>query len=731
MKYLDERIILTVPSLSIEEDGLYQYEVGIGDEWTVSDPIFVGNCFIPKGATQRNIDITDIVRNEINFDIDVDFQEEWQVRIKVGEEYHYSNSETVLPIYRYPNRKAEMETPIELIKEDWYIPALQGFDAQKKAKLLPHIPYLATKELSYELWMNNGRMKTEPYLYSGVKKSLYNDSYGIRKNKWSLDDLWKSGDEVETIAWDYNRIIDYYDFTIPVEDFNDMVSSLAPLQYTVKAYRQVNYLTYSSDGEESWNKVKINEFPFKYQYEGNPISGTYLDTFLSVYDPGDSEPGDYYLDFYPVISEPCKVKADLSVTYEPENYIELFTNTTTGQITGDAVVEPESVATDIFKIEIGKKQAAGDKPDRTFTNLTVGDTIEFDDTSDSQWLKIYNSAGELLDTITFSDVMEEGYFIEYAVKLEVDGTNIALYPLKQVYVVNLSLKNYITPKSQETAQIMVREEEKSVIQSESLSNSKYYPEIVAGNGDIQFRSGGYTAINSDWETGAQIKLKDGYIIKKTGEVYYFSPVLIANIPYTQIDKIVVVYTYMKPNGGMDIFAVGHKMLEDWYYNNFTLSANSTTGNIIWFDSQLTGTKSSIYNEFPVSEIDYCPSRYYLQWRDRYGSQQTQPFGKTETYSESLTRSEVKNYQNVRRLANVEIQPKWKINSGWLNDSVYPYYESLFVSPYLKLYDAKEDKSYDVIITDSEYTEKTYKNQGNQLFNLELNLEENKTQKILY
>lgn len=729
MKYLDERIILTVPSLSIEEDGLYQYEVGIGDEWTVSDPIFVGNCFIPKGATQRNIDITDIVRNEINFDIDVDFQEEWQVRIKVGEEYHYSNSETVLPIYRYPNRKAEMETPIELIKEDWYIPALQGFDAQKKAKLLPHIPYLATKELSYELWMNNGRMTTEPYLYSGVKKSLYNDSYGIRKNKWSLDDLLKSGEEVETIAWDYNQIMDYYDFTIPVEDFNDRVSSLAPLQYTVKAYRQVNYLTYSLDGGESWNKVKINEFPFNYQYGGNVELGDYIDTFLSVYDPGDSAPGDYCLDFYPSITESCKIKADLSVTYEPENYIELFTNTTTGQITGDAVVEPESVATDIFEIEIGKKQAAGDIPDRTFTNLTVGDTIEFDDTSDSQWLKIYNSAGELLDTITFSDVMEEGYFIEYAVKLEVDGTNIALYPLKQVYVVNLSLKNYITPKSQETAQIMVREE-KSDVQMESLSNSKYYPEIVVGNGTIQLRSTGYTTTITDWKSGTQLKTKNGYIIKKTGEVYYFTPGGIVNIPYMQIDKIVGVYAYLNPNGEMNIFVLEQKMLEDWFYNRIGFAMGST-GHILINNVNYLGTKSLIYNEFPVSEIDYCPSRYYLQWRDRYGSQQTQPFGKTETYSESLTRSEVKNYQNVRRLANVEIQPKWKINSGWLNDSVYPYYESLFVSPYLKLYDAKEDKSYDVIITDSEYTEKTYKNQGNQLFNLELNLEENKTQKILY
>ena len=44
------------------------------------------------------------------------------------------------------------------------------------------------------------------------------------------------------------------------------------------------------------------------------------------------------------------------------------------------------------------------------------------------------------------------------------------------------------------------------------------------------------------------------------------------------------------------------------------------------------------------------------------------------------------------------RPKWKLNTKWLNKEVYPFYESIFVSPYLQLYDAKEDKLYNVLVS---------------------------------
>lgn len=133
----------------------------------------------------------------------------------------------------------------------------------------------------------------------------------------------------------------------------------------------------------------------------------------------------------------------------------------------------------------------------------------------------------------------------------------------------------------------------------------------------------------------------------------------------------------------------------------------------------------------IAEVDKgCMSKYYLMWQDRYGGYQSQAFEKTETFSIDYTYDEMKDYQNARRNITIKAQPKWKIQTGWLEEKYYPYYESIFSSPYVLLYDTEEDKSYNVIATDKKYTEKTWKNQ-HKFFNLELNLELNKVQNILY
>lgn len=133
----------------------------------------------------------------------------------------------------------------------------------------------------------------------------------------------------------------------------------------------------------------------------------------------------------------------------------------------------------------------------------------------------------------------------------------------------------------------------------------------------------------------------------------------------------------------------------------------------------------------VAYVDKCPARYYLMWQDRFGDFQSQPFEKTETYSEGFERTNYTTYKKEKRLTSIGVQPKWKINTGFLDENLYPYYESIFVSPYLLLYDTVEDKSYRVTVEDSNYTEKTVKNQGRKLFNLELEVSQDKKQQILY
>lgn len=126
----------------------------------------------------------------------------------------------------------------------------------------------------------------------------------------------------------------------------------------------------------------------------------------------------------------------------------------------------------------------------------------------------------------------------------------------------------------------------------------------------------------------------------------------------------------------------------------------------------------------------CLPKYYLMWQDRYGGLQSQPFEKTETFSIDYKYDEMKDYQNFRRNVTIEAQPKWKIQTDWIDEEYYPYYESIFVSPYLLLYDTEEDKSYNVIAKGTNYTEKTWKNQ-HKFFNLELEVEQTKLQNILY
>lgn len=129
-------------------------------------------------------------------------------------------------------------------------------------------------------------------------------------------------------------------------------------------------------------------------------------------------------------------------------------------------------------------------------------------------------------------------------------------------------------------------------------------------------------------------------------------------------------------------------------------------------------------------IDSCPARFYLQWQDRMGGFQSQPFNKYYTYSEEINRETITDYRGKKKVSNVQVVPSFKISTDWINETLYPYYESIYTSPVLFLYDTQEDKTYSVILKDTDYTEKRFDNQKT-LFNLTLNLEVNNTQTIIY
>lgn len=137
----------------------------------------------------------------------------------------------------------------------------------------------------------------------------------------------------------------------------------------------------------------------------------------------------------------------------------------------------------------------------------------------------------------------------------------------------------------------------------------------------------------------------------------------------------------------------------------------------------------IIGGYDAAIFDVCPKKYYLLWQDRYGSFQCQGFSDYANYSEDYDKTEVQDYQNRRRNVNVQIQSKWKLYSGWIPEELYPYYESIYTSQILILFDVEHNKFFTVMVNGN-YEEKTYKNQK-RLINMNLELEENKKQSIIY
>ena len=137
------------------------------------------------------------------------------------------------------------------------------------------------------------------------------------------------------------------------------------------------------------------------------------------------------------------------------------------------------------------------------------------------------------------------------------------------------------------------------------------------------------------------------------------------------------------------------------------------------------------NGHKLAYIDVCPANYYIVWQDRGGSYQCQPFSKTETYSESFKRNTWNRWDGEERYSSIDVQPKWKLNSGWVDESLMPYYESLYVSNNIQLWDIKNSEVIDCVLKDNNFTEKTFKNQGRKMFNIEVELVESKIQNIIY
>lgn len=180
--------------------------------------------------------------------------------------------------------------------------------------------------------------------------------------------------------------------------------------------------------------------------------------------------------------------------------------------------------------------------------------------------------------------------------------------------------------------------------------------------------------------------------------------------------------YYPPRAGVTSLNVSGELLYQVCGKNNVAVPDTT----MWLSSWSDGESKTIN----VATIDVCPSRYYLIWMDRTGAYQCQRFNKKVTHSENITNTNIINYLDEMRPVVKGVKDSWVVNSDWLSEREYKCYESIFVSPYVYLYDTETDEGYWVNIANKSWTEKTNKN-DKKPYNLSLTLESNRDQKIIY
>lgn len=131
----------------------------------------------------------------------------------------------------------------------------------------------------------------------------------------------------------------------------------------------------------------------------------------------------------------------------------------------------------------------------------------------------------------------------------------------------------------------------------------------------------------------------------------------------------------------------------------------------------------------LAYLDECYNRYYLKWIDRKGGIQCQPFKMKHIYSEDFENAYIRNSLGHQRKVYWDITSKWSLNTDWVDSDNYAIYESIFISPYLQLYDTELDKVFNVNVENNTFTAKNYKNEG-KMFNFSINLIADKNQEIL-
>ena len=317
---------------------------------------------------------------------------------------------------------------------------------------------------------------------------------------------------------------------------------------------------------------------------------------------------------------------------------------------------------------------------------------------------------------------------ERSVDIDVTDVLRSLKMKDQLMSTNPNPNNYplVEFLQEEIAVVLVLNETNSLTQSKNIFFIYRYPRTIEGmNPDLQaigaFTTNKLMLQGANYTNDAlNMALTPRYPFCATDKLGWGVAMQVAE----QSDTILINYYGALAGTGDIVFSVEPQHTNIIY----------TTLQQLFRNAVIDTTKDKAYigadQNHIFAQIDMCPAQYYVQWIDRYGTYQCQPFSKISTFSNDYSTTHMISYDKVKKPIFKTVNSTWNLNSDFITEDKLPYYESLFVSTKVILYDAQNDMSYNVVLTDTKFVEKTFANQQRRMFNLQITLEKANEQYIL-
>ena len=317
---------------------------------------------------------------------------------------------------------------------------------------------------------------------------------------------------------------------------------------------------------------------------------------------------------------------------------------------------------------------------------------------------------------------------ERSVDIDVTDVLRSLKMKDQLMSTNPNPNNYplVEFLQEEIAVVLVLNETNSLTQSKNIFFIYRYPRTIEGmNPDLQaigaFTTNKLMLQGANYTNDAlNMALTPRYPFVATSKLGWGVAMQVSE----QSDNIIINYYGALAGTGDIVFSVEPQHTNIIY----------TTLQQLFRNAVIDTTKDKAYigadQNHIFAQIDMCPAQYYVQWIDRYGTYQCQPFSKISTFSNDYSTTHMISYDKVKKPIFKTVNSQWNLNSDFITEDKLPYYESLFVSTKVILYDAQNDMSYNVVLTDTKFVEKTFANQQRRMFNLQITLEKANEQYIL-